>query len=174
MPAKRKRSIRSSVRKKSGGQKQPAPVPRALCRQIAWLAVSYARQYMQMRNWKGAQELKPIWRSNTVGIAIPPSLSYLNFQNRGTRPFIPWTLEGKVIPIPKGQFRTAVGVGAPGWIHDWRPGMYYHQIWREQKWRNPGIKATWFIDRAIRQALERYKKELSKYAKGREWIKNGI
>lgn len=65
-------------------------------------------------------------------------------------------------------------MGAPGWIHDWRPGMYYRQIWREQKWRNPGIKATWFIDRAIRQALERYKKELSKYAKGREWIKNGI
>ena len=170
MPAKRKRSIRSSVKKKQ----EPAPVPRALCRQIAWLSVFYAREYMRMRNWKGADALKPIWRSNTVGIAIPPELFYLNFQNKGTRPFIPWTLEGKIIPIPKGQFRTAVGVGAPGWIHDWRPGMYWHQIWREQKWRNPGIKPTWFIDRAIGKALSRYKKELMKYDRGREWVKNGV
>lgn len=148
-------------------------MPRALCRQIAWLAVFYAKQYMLTRNWQGGDMLRPVWRSNTVGIQIPPALFYLNFQNEGTRPFIPWSLEGKTIPIPAGQFRKAVGVGSPGWIRDWRPGMYWHEIWREEKWKNPGIKATWFIDRAIGQALGRYEKELKKYAKGREWLKNG-
>ena len=150
--------------------KPSLPVPKALCRRISWLAVFYAREYMKRRGWKGGELLRPVWRSDTVGIHVPPELSYLFYQNNGTRPFIPWTLEGRIIPIPAGQFRTARGVGVPGWIHDWRPGRYGHEIWKEAKWANPGVKPTWFLDRAIGRALERYRGELEKYPKGREWL----
>ena len=164
MPASRNRSrkrIPHSISK---------PVPKALCRKVSWLAVYYAREYMKQRGWKGGSELRPIWRSDVIGIFVPDRLSYLFYQNSGTRPFIPWTLEGKTIPIPAGQFRKAVGVGVPGWIHDWREGKYGHLIWREAKWANPGVEATWFLNRAIGRAAERYKEELSHYPSGRKWL----
>ena len=130
---------------------------------------------MRMRSWRGAELLRPIWGPSRVGIKIPEELFYLKFQNRGTRPFIPWTLEGKVIPIPRPNgVRTAVGVGLPGWIHDWRPGQYQHLIWREAKWRNPGISPTWFINRAIGQALGRFSSELKKYPQGKKWLLEGV
>lgn len=150
-------------------------IPSALCHRIAVQAVFFARQYMRMRSWRYAEELYPVWGPNRVGIGIPRQLFYLNYQNEGTRPFIPWGLEGKIVPMAHGKrFRTAVGVGMPGWIHDWREGQYNHLIWRQQKWRNPGIKATWFINRAIGQALDRFSRELRKYPQGQKWLREGI
>lgn len=148
-------------------------VPGKLCRQIARYAVQLAREYGRKRGWKSTETLLPISGSDIIGIDLNGAY-WLKFQNRGTHAFIPWSLEGKIIPMrtPRDgriHYRYAHGVGKPGYVHD--PYDEELTYWKEQKWRNPGIEATWFIDESVRQAFRYYHREIEAYNNRRDWMK---
>ncbi len=72
-----------------------------------------------------------------------------------------YELEGKFIPMKTGG-RTAKGVGTPGWVT--LPGGV--RVFRQQKWRHPGIKPTHFLEEAIEFAIKRDKKDLKQWLMG--------
>ncbi|MBQ1427960.1 MAG: hypothetical protein IIZ04_03785 [Aeriscardovia sp.] len=145
------------------------PVPSRLCKKISQDAVEIAKMYGKRRGWKSTAWLSPSFGVNKIGISTGFAF-WLQFQNRGTRPFIPWGLEGKTVPLPHKpsvfnphsiNFRKAVGVGQPGFVHD--PEVYETLHWREAKWKNPGIKATYFLNKALHDAIKKNESELKKY-----------
>ncbi len=132
----------------------PVPVPNAIAAKIADRAVQIARQDLQRRQWKSADQLNPISQDGKVGIST--TAKHLMYQNRGTKPRVMHELEGKVIPMKTG-FRTARGVGQPGWVNIPNRG----RVWREQKWRHPGIKPQRFMENAINQAMREFRPQIS-------------
>lgn len=144
-------------------------VPAYLCLKISQDAVSLAKQYGKRRGWTSTAWLSSKSGVNQIGISVGMAF-WLQFQNRGTHSFIPYGLEGKTVPIPhrpnmfnpnKINFRKAIGVGLPGFVHD--PDIYEILHWREAKWKNPGIKATYFLNKAIHESINMHKDELKKY-----------
>lgn len=134
-------------------------MPERITEKVAYSAVDFAKQYGRSRNWKSTEALRPIWGRGWAGLNSP--FPHLLYQNFGTRPRVMWELEGKVVPIRDAtglHFVRAVGVGQPGWARmpDGR------MIWREQKWKHPGIKPTMFMNKAIKQAVRLHKSELQR------------
>lgn len=118
------------------------------------MAVQRAREYGDRRGWKGTRYLEPVVAKGTVGIKLTRQNFYLRFQNDGTRPRVMYELEGKFIPMKSGG-RVARGVGQPGWVT--LPGGV--RVFRQQKWRHPGIRPTHFMEEAIAFAIKKNKKE---------------
>lgn len=116
------------------------------------LAVQRAREYGDRRGWKGTRYLEPLVKKGTVGIKV--TRQYLLYQNYGTKPRVMYELEGKVVPMKSGP-RRAKGVGQPGWVT--LPGGV--RVFRQQKWRHPGIKPTHFLEEAISFAIKKSKQE---------------
>lgn len=114
------------------------------------IAVQRAREYGDRRGWRGTRYLEPLVQKGTVGIKV--TRRYLLFQNYGTKPRVMYELEGKVVPMKSGP-RRAVGVGQPGWVT--LPGGV--RVFRQQKWRHPGIKPTHFLEEAISFAMKKGK-----------------
>ena len=73
----------------------------------------------------------------------PGQKRYLKFVDKGTKPFLMYALQGKVIPIG-GSFRYVTDVGLPGYTYFNYNGIPF-QRWRDQKWRHPGIRAQNFV-----------------------------
>lgn len=119
-------------------------------------AVQRAREYGERRGWKGTRYLEPIVASGTVGIKV--TRSYLMYQNYGTRPYLMTSLEGKFVPMKTGG-RFAKGVGQPGWVT--LPGGV--KKFRQQKWRHPGIKPTYFLEEAIQYAIKKGKQDTQQW-----------
>ena len=130
------------------------PVPESVAREIADVAVRRARENFVRRGWspQAQNSLSPVFGDGVVGIRT--DLKYLNFQNRGIRSFVMWWAEGRIIPLPEGPVR-AVGVGQPGFVKV--PSKVYPgvkvSVWRDQKWRHPGLKPKRFFENAISQAI---------------------
>ena len=125
-------------------------MPESLAAEIAFSATQFAKDYGSMRGWNSTERLQPAWGRGWVGIRIPAK--HLLYQNFGTRPRVMWELEGKVIPIRDAtgtHFIRAVRVGEPGFVRMPDGSM----IWREQRWRHPGIKPTHFLERSIKKAI---------------------
>lgn len=80
----------------------------------------------------------------------PGEKRYLKFVDKGTKPFLMYALQGKVIPI-NGSFRYVTDVGLPGYTHFNHNGIPFKR-WRDQKWRHPGIKPQNFVRDARRVA----------------------
>ena len=128
---------------------------------ISRRAAQIAKQYGKERGWKGTRRLKPSLNQEWPGIETT-NASHLLFQERGIRPFLMKSLEGKTIPLGKNVFRVAKDVGKPGWVE-----IEGEQVWRDQKWRHPGIKPTRFMENAIMQAIDENKYLLVKEALAR-------
>lgn len=131
-------------------------LPRSQSRRMSETAVQRAREYGARRGWEGTKFLEPIVAKGTVGIKV--TRSYLLYQNYGTRPRLMYELEGKFVPMKTGG-RMAKGVGTAGWVT--LPGGI--RIYRQQKWRHPGIKPTHFLDEAIEFAIKKNKQELQNW-----------
>lgn len=115
-----------------------------------------AREYGDRRGWKGTRYLEPAIGKGQVGIKV--TRQYLLYQNYGTKPRVMYELEGKFVPM-KGGGRRAKGVGQPGWVV--LPGGT--RVFRQQKWRHPGIKPTHFLEEAIQFAIKKDKQDLNKW-----------
>jgi hypothetical protein len=130
------------------------PIPESVSREIAEVAVQRARENFVRRGWspQAQNSLSPVFGEGVVGIRT--DLNYLSFQNRGIRSFVMWWAEGRIIPMPDGPIR-ATGVGQPGFVKvpsKTFPGVKV-SVWRDQKWKHPGLKPKRFFENAISQAI---------------------
>jgi hypothetical protein len=132
-------------------------MPRKLTEKIANRIVEEIKAYGMQRNWTATEFVKPYARKGRFGIKID-EVPWLYFQNYGTKPHIPWALEGKIVPMSFG-FRKANGVGQPGYVDI--DGI---EVWREEKWLNPGINETNFVEAAAAKACTLYRKDIAKYS----------
>lgn len=138
-----------------GGVRQLA-APESISWSIAQTAVQLAKQYGAGRGWKATEALQPLWGKGWVGIHTP--YKHLIYQEKGIQPFVMYQLEGKLVPIHDASglhFVRATGVGQPGFVR-----INGETIWRDQKWRHPGIKPTHFMENSVKQAIQLHKNEL--------------
>lgn len=144
------------------------PMPESIIRPIAYRATALSQTRVQGYGWRSSGALHPVSAEGTIGVRT--TAQYLIFQSRGTRPRVMWELEGKVIPMPGPggiQFRYAKGVGQPGWVSlpgGVQPRSYGFyatrrgpdgglQVYRQQKWRHPGLRPRRFLEDSIDQAI---------------------
>jgi hypothetical protein len=137
------------------------PLPEDLARKISDKAVQFARQEMQGKGWTSARSLVAFAKVGQVGIKT--SVNYLMFQESGTRPFLMKWVEGRTLPLGCKQgdgphFRHAGQgvVGTPGYVTIPHRG----RVWRQQRWRHPGIKASNIMHNSIRRAIEECRSDL--------------
>lgn len=144
------------------------PLPSVLTRKIADSALRRAREYAIMRGWMSADKLVSYFADGEAG--VKSTVRYLVFQDRGTKPRLMIELEGKLIPIRDNSGNThfvrVTGVGQSGWVtipgdatkpknqlfesNAASPG----RIWRDQKWKHPGIKPTHFMRNSVEKSVD--------------------
>lgn len=121
---------------------------------IAQSAAARARAWATKAGWspRTTASLHPSSRPGFAGIRT--TVKHAFYQNQGTAPRLMKELEGKVIPIkgPDGSTRMVFvkDVGKPGWAT--LPGGI--KVWREQKWRHPGIKPSHFMQNSLKDAIQ--------------------
>jgi hypothetical protein len=128
-------------------------LPEETCRRIAATAISNARSAMASRGWRSSNSLSPMSAEGLVGIRT--STKYLMFQERGIKPFIMFWVKGRTVPLGCKQgdgphIRKGVEPGTPGYVDIPHRG----RVWREQRWRHPGIQPQSFMRNAIEQAIK--------------------
>lgn len=133
------------------------PVPRELAEEVSSDAARIAKEYMARRGWSQASinSLVPVAEEGLIGMRT--TIKHLHYQNAGTKPFVMWWAEGRIIPLPSGPI-LATRVGQEGWgFQDrYNKKRYPHtgRIWREQRWRHPGIDKTHFMQRSLYRAIK--------------------
>jgi len=128
------------------------PIPASIGQRIAERAVQYAREDVRARGWQSSGALQPLSGQGEVGITS--TVKYLLHQNKGISPFVMYWVEGRTVPMSCKQgdgphFRTGRAPGQPGWADIPHRG----KVWRNQKWRHPGLKPKRFIESAIQRAI---------------------
>ncbi len=128
-------------------------------RVIARRAVQRARENMRTRQWVSTGALQPYADSGQVGITS--TMAHLIYQNRGFEPFVMWWVEGRMVPIKDkvtGQTRRIKGrePGKPGYVYI--PGR--GKVWRDQKWKHPGLKPKRFLEASIQQAIKESRRDI--------------
>lgn len=133
-------------------------LPEEITKNISNRAVQIARGIMQARGWKSMSALSPVYKDGQVG--IKSDVKYLLYQETGIRPFVMWSLEGKIIPIKNkdGSIHRikAVNVGQPGWV--FIPGR--GRIWRDERWKHPGFKGKNFMKTGLQMAIREHRAEI--------------
>lgn len=131
----------------------PAPVD--LTQRIADRATQYARQDLRGRGWKSSGALQPYGDSGKVGITS--TVNYLLIQNRGFDAFTMWWVKNRTVPLackqgdgPHFRFGNPASVGTPGYVDIPHKG----RVFRQQRWRHPGLKPKRFMEKSITQALK--------------------
>jgi hypothetical protein len=137
----------------------PAPVD--LTQLIANKASQKAREDLRGRGWKSSGALQPYADTGAVGISS--TVNYLLIQNRGFSPFVMWWVKNRTLPLACKQgdgphFRNGSGVGTPGWVDIPHKG----KVWRQQRWRHPGLKPKKFMETAITRAIKDSRPEIRK------------
>lgn len=117
-------------------------------------AVQYAREDVVNRGWsnRALTALNPYSEKGLVGIKV--TAKYLMRQEQGINPFLMHWVEGRTVPLGCNQgdgphIRKGRGVGKPGYVDIPHRG----RVWRDQKWRHPGLKPKNFMRDAILRAI---------------------
>lgn len=143
------------------------PVPASIAAKVSNDAVRFARQQMKGYGWsdRALQAIVPMPGTGTVGLRT--TLKYLMYQEKGTKPFLMWWVEGRTIPMSCKQgdgphFRRGGHgvVGTPGYVDIPHVG----RVWREQRWRHPGLKGRGFMQQGLEQAIQANQGLLKGYA----------
>lgn len=126
------------------------PAPPQLCQTLSLLAVQKARQDIKGRGWKSTGALQPAGASGEVGIST--TMKHLLYQNNGIKSFLMYWAEGRNIPMgckqgdgPHFVSARPGTVGTPGYVNIPHRG----KVWRDQRWKYPGLKPKRFIETAI-------------------------
>jgi hypothetical protein len=130
------------------------PIPQKLAAKISQDAVRYAREEMRGYGWsdRALQAIVPMPGEGVVGIKT--TLKFLMYQEKGTKPFLMWWVQGRSIPMACKQgdgphFRRGGHVGEPGYVDIPHVG----KVWRDQRWRHPGLKGRGFMQRGLERAI---------------------
>lgn len=126
--------------------------PAQLCQVLSKYAVENARKDIANRGWRSSGALQPYYAQGEVGISA--TMKHLLYQNAGVKPFLMYWAEGRRLPLgckmgDGPHLRTARGVGQPGYVDIPHRG----RVWRNQKWRYPGLEPKRFIETAITKAI---------------------
>ena len=139
------------------------PVPAKVCAQISTRAQQICTEKMKGYGWsdKSIQAMTPLSQEGQVGIKT--SLKYLMHQERGVRPFLMWWVQDRTLPMACKQgdgphFKRGSHVGEPGWVDIPHQG----RVWREQRWRYPGLQPKNFMRDSIMQAVKEMGPEIQK------------
>lgn len=139
------------------------PAPADLTGIIAQRAQQNARQDLVKRNWKSASALLPYSDDGQVGITS--TVNYLLRQNNGIKPFVMWWVKNRVVPLgcPQGdgphvRFGNPDSVGTAGYVDIPHKG----KVWRQQRWRHPGLQPKRFMETAITKAIKDSRAEIKK------------
>lgn len=136
-------------------------LPPEVAHQISLRAAEIVRRTAPLGPNNSRRFIRATWQRGQIGVHIPPRAIHLLYLDRGIRPFVMKSLEGKTIPMrgPDGsiQFRTAKNVGKPQIMTRDESGRI---IYSKLRWRFPGIEPMNFIQPAINQAIEEYFKRL--------------
>lgn len=147
------------------------PLPENICQRLSMKAVQYAREDVAARGWSNRSmgALNDMSSKGLVGIRT--SVKYLMRQEQGFDPFLMHWVEGRTVPLGCNRgdgphIRKGRGVGKPGWVDIPHRG----RVWRDQKWRHPGLKPKNFmrdaILRAINEEQDSIRQELMEALKG--------
>ncbi len=135
--------------------------PAGITALIADKAVQNARNDLEKRNWKSASALRPYSTEGKVGITS--TVNYLLKQNSGFPEFVMWWVKNRVVPMgcPQGdgphiRFGNPDSVGTPGYVDIPHRG----KVWRQQRWKHPGLKPKRFMEKAISQAIKDSRREI--------------
>lgn len=141
------------------------PISGALSTKISNDAVRHSREGMKGYGWsdKSIQALSPMNQDGLVGVRT--SAKYLMHQERGTKPFLMWWVNGRTVPMNSGTgggttFRRGGHVGEPGYVDI--PGR--GKVWRDQRWRHPGIQGKGFMRSGLEQAIEENRPLIKEWA----------
>jgi hypothetical protein len=141
------------------------PIPQTLALKISNDAIKFAREEMRGYGWsdKALQALQPMPGEGVVGIKT--TLKYLMYQEKGTKPFLMWWVQGRTVPMGCKQgdgphFRRGSGVGQPGYVDIPHVG----RVWRDQKWHNPGVKGRGFMQKGVQQAIKANQAQIQQFA----------
>lgn len=130
---------------------------------ISERAVEIARRLAPKDTGKGARSLEAIFHPGEVGIRVPEEAYYMMIQNRGFKPFIMWSLEGKTIPMrgASGQisFVRAKDVGKRQITSRDEKGRI---VSSKIRWRHPGLAPKNFLERGVDQAIREYMDNMSR------------
>jgi hypothetical protein len=132
-------------------------VPHTLTREMADRATQIARADAVTRGWRTSSALTPVSGNGYFGVTS--TLRYHMYQEKGTKPYLMTALEGKTIPMKTSsgvRFIKVRDVGQPGYVT--LPGGV--KIWRDQKWRHPGLKPTNMMQTAVDQTNKEYHREI--------------
>lgn len=129
------------------------PQPASSCRKISELAARKARESARSFGWSSRtiEALVPLDRGDGQ-VGIQSKQKYIMHQERGIKSFLMTWVEGRIVPMggPGGlHFRKGSHVGEPGWVNIPHVGRVY----REQRWRHPGIKPKHFMEQALTDAI---------------------
>ena len=141
------------------------PAPADLTQRMADLATQNARQNLRGRGWKSSGALQPYGDTGQVGISS--TVNYLLIQNRGFDPFVMWWVKNRTLPLACNQgdgphFRKGSHVGEPGWVDIPHRG----RVWRDQRWRYPGLAPKRFFEDSISRAIRDSRPEIRQYIIG--------
>lgn len=144
------------------------PLPQHLALKISNDAVKYAREEMKGYGWsdRALQALQPMPGEGVVGIKT--TLKYLMYQEKGIQPFLMHWVEGRTVSMSCKQgdgphFRRGGHgvVGTPGYVDIPHVG----RVWRDQRWRHPGLKGRGFMQKGLQQAIKANQPAIQAYAK---------
>ena len=126
-------------------------------------AAQLATEKIKGYGWsnKAITALSPFPSEGRVGIKT--SLKYLMRQEEGTKPFLMWWVQDRTLPMAcKGgdgpHFRRGSKVGESGFVNIPHQG----QVWRDQKWRHPGITPKNFMKDSIKEAIKEKRPEIQR------------
>jgi hypothetical protein len=142
------------------------PIPVSIATKISEDGVRFARQQMQSYGWSNRSlgAIVPYPGEGLVGIKTTER--YLMYQERGTKPHLMTWVQGRTIPMksPGGgtHFRRGGHVGEPGFVNI--PGQ--GQVWRDQRWLNPGVQPRGFMQAGLQRAIEENRPMIKAWAHG--------
>jgi hypothetical protein len=132
------------------------PAPRASCIKVSELAVKKARESAKSFGWsdKTLDALVPLPGDEAGTVGIRSTQKYVMHQERGIKPFLMTWVQDRTLPMACKQgdgphFRRGGHVGEPGYVNIPHVG----QVWRDQRWRHPGLKPKNFMAKAIDDAI---------------------
>lgn len=130
------------------------PAPMNICTMVSTRAAQLATERIKGYGWsnKSMTALTPYPNEGWVGIKT--SVKYLMRQEQGVKPFLMWWVQDRTLPLACKQgdgphFRRGSHVGEPGYVDIPHKG----KVWREQRWKYPGIQPKNFMKDSILQAI---------------------
>lgn len=139
------------------------PAPSSVCLQISTRAAQICAEKFKGAGWsqKSIQAITPLAQEGRAGIRT--TQKYLMYQEKGIRPFLMTWVQDRTLPMACKQgdgphFRRGSHVGEPGFVDIPHVG----RVWREQRWRHPGLQPKNFMRDSLQQAIQEFRPEIRK------------